>query len=209
MGCFEINEVESTITGHLIEGSTCESVPNVRVTLYDDSKIYAVVFSDENGMFSMATPALTKDYKYSLSFQWSSIYPSKIITIENIPVNYDLHDFVVYDQSNPYQYEIFEEYMIHKTLPGEYTFFEAKQACESLIDGYDDWMLPEADYLDRLAAERQDIVNKVADGGWYWSSWILGVGDLYYLWINLSNGEEAYTSVPYEKVKVLPVRLIN
>lgn len=205
IGCND-KEVESAIRGHLIEGTTGESLSNVKVTLYDDAKIYAIVISDENGMFSMATPPLKKDYYYSLSFYWSTEYPAKVVTINNIPKVFDLHDFIVYDKSNPYDYKIWEGYMIHNTLPGEYTFFEAKEACNALRDGYDDWTLPEADYLDVLA-DNEELAKQITELGWYWSSWIFG-GDTY-MGVNVWNNATTYTMDPYEKLKVLPVRLIK
>lgn len=206
MGCKEKKEVVSTIKGHLIERATGLSLSNVKVTLYDDAKIYGVVFSDENGMFTMATPPLAKNYYYSLSFYWSEEYPAKVISICNIPEIFDLHDFVVYDKFNPYDYKIWDGCMIHKTLPGEYTFEEAKAACKALRDGYDDWMLPEADYLDLLADE-DELTRQITEIGWYWSSWIF-FGDTY-MAVDVWNNESAYTKDPYLRLKVLPVRIIK
>lgn len=203
LSCADNKEVSSTIKGHLIEGTTGESLSNVKVTLFDDAKIYAIVFSDENGMFSMATPPLKKGYFYSLSFYWSSVYPAKELTVNNIPAVFDLHDFIVYDKTNPYDYKIWGGYMIHTTLPGEYTFFEAKEACKALRDGYDDWMLPEADYLDVLA-DNEELARQITESGWYWSSWIY-FGDTY-MGVNVWNNSAAYTKDPSEKLKVLPIR---
>ena len=203
-GCTDKKDVASTIKGHLIEGSTGQSLSNVKVTLYDDAKIYSIVFSDENGMFTMATPVLSKNYYYSLSFYWSDEHPAKVISIYNIPEVFDLHDFIVYNKSNPYDYKIWGGYMIHKTLPGEYTFQEAKAACKALRDGYDDWRLPEADYLD-LLADDEELARQITESGWYWSSWIF-FGDTY-MGVNVWNNAAAYTKDPNEKLKVLPVRV--
>lgn len=206
VGCSGDKEVVSTIKGHLIEGSTGQSLSNVKVTLYDDVKIYAIVFSDESGMFSMTTPPLMKNFYYKLSFYWDSQYPAKEISLYNVPATYDLHDFVVYDKSNPYDYKVWGEYMIHKTLPGEYTYFEAKEACKALRDGYDDWTLPEADYLD-LLADDEELAKQLTESGWYWSSWVF-FGNTY-MGVNVWNNAAAYTQDPYEKLKVLPVRYVK
>lgn len=206
IGCKEKNEVESIINGHLIEGSSGESLSNVKVTLYDDTKVYAIVFSDANGKFSMATPSLKKNYYYSLSFCWNTDYPAKIISLYNIPEIFNLNDFIVYDKLNPYDYKVWRGCMIHETLPGEYTFAEAKAACETLKDGYDDWTLPEADFLD-LLADDEELTKQITEPGWYWSSWVsfTGTHTAINVWIN----EGAYTSNPNEKLKVLPVRYIK
>ncbi len=203
VSCKDDKETVSIIKGHLIEGSTGQSLSNVKVTLYDDVKIYAIVFSDESGMFTMTTPPLLKNYYYKLSFYWDSEYPSKELSLYNVPELYDLHDFVVYDKTNPYDYKIWEGYMIHKTLPGEYTFNQAKAACKSLRDGYDDWTLPEADYLD-LLADNEELAKQIAESGWYWSSWV--IQGQYYIGINIWTNAEASTTNPNEKLKVLPVR---
>ena len=207
VGCTKHDELPSTtIKGHLIEGSTGVSLSNVKVTLFDDAKVYAMVFSDESGRFTMPTPPLMKNYYYRLSFYWNSEHPTKVITLLNLPEVYDLGDFVVYDQTNPYGYLIFGEYMIHKTLEGLYTFDEATAACRSLRDGYDDWELPEGDFLDLLADE-DELASQVAEPGWYWSSWITnGYNVNYYHAINILLDELWYVTNPNEKLKVLPVR---
>lgn len=209
-GCTDKKEVASTIKGHLVEGSTGQSLSNVKVTLYDDAKIYSIVFSDENGMFTMATPPLAKNYYYSLSFYWSEEYPAKVISVYNIPEVFDLHDFIVYDKSNPYDYKVYDyegiSYMIHKTLPGLYTFSQAKAACKALRDGYDDWMLPDADLLD-VIADDESLARQIAEEGWYWSSWV--IQGQYYIGINVWTNAEASTTNPSEKLKVLPVRIIK
>lgn len=208
-GCTKNKETASTIKGHLIEGTTGESLSNVKVTLFDDAKIYAVVFSDEAGLFSMATPPLSENYYYRLSFYWDSEHPAKIIKVINLPPIYDLGDFIVYDKTNPYDYMIYGGYMIHKTLDGLYTFDEARSACRSLRDGYDDWVLPETDYLD-LFAEEEDLAKQIAEPGWYWTSWITnGFNVNYYYGVNILLNESATTTNPYEKLKVLPVRKIQ
>ena len=209
IGCTKNTEVASTIKGHLIEGSTGESLSNVKVTLYDDSKIYSIVFSNESGFFSMATPPLSVNHFYKLSFYWDNEHPAKIITLISIPKIYDLGDFVVYDKTNPYDYKVYGGYMIHKTLDGLYTFSEAKTACLSLRDGYDDWELPEADYLDILADE-EELAKEIAESGWYWSSWITNGNNVnYYYGINILLNELRYITNPNEKLKVLPVRRIH
>lgn len=206
ISCDSDAEDTSIIKGHLIEGSSRVPLVNVKVTLYDNTQIYAIVFSDKNGEFSMATPSMIADYQYNLSFEWSEVYPAKIIIITNIPKIFDLHEFIVYDKSNPYDYKVRGGYMIHKTLPGEYTFSEAKAACKALRDGYDDWSLPEADFLD-LLGDDLELATQITESGWYWSSWIL-FGDTY-MGVNVWNNDAAYTKDPNEKLKVLPVRLIN
>lgn len=210
VGCTKKQEGISTIKGHLIEGSTGRSLANVKVTLFDDAKVYATVFSDESGLFSMTTPSLMENYYYKLSFYWDNELPAKIITLINVPEVYDLGNFVVYDQSNPYDYKIFEGYMIHKTLDGLYTFSGAKDACRSLRDGYDDWRLPETDFLDILADE-EDLAKEVAEEGWYWTSWVNNYGDnvYYYHGINVLMNESGMTTDPNEEHKVLPVRKIH
>ena len=130
VGCTKQQDGISTIKGHLIEGSTGRSLANVKVTLFDDAKVYATVFSDESGLFSMSTPSLQENYYYRLSFYWDNEHPAKEIMVINVPEVYDLGDFVVYDQTNPYDYKIYDGYMIHKTLEGLYTFDEAKEACD-------------------------------------------------------------------------------
>lgn len=208
-GCTNNDEKVTTIKGHLIEGATRKSLANVKVTLFDDAKVYAVVFSDQFGAFSMSTPPLRRNYYYKLSFYWDNEHPAKVITLINLPERYDLGDFVVYDQTNPYGYIIFGGYMIHKTLEGMYSFSEAKAACQSLLDGYDDWELPEADYLDILADE-EVLAKKIAESGWYWSSWITnGYNVNYYYGINILSDELRYITNPNEKLKVLPVRRIQ
>lgn len=208
-GCTPDKECSTSIKGHLVEGTTRMSLPNVKVTLFDDSKIYAVVFSNDSGMFSMATPHLAANHNYTLSFHWDDRYPSKEITVVDIPEIYDLGDFVVYDSANPYNYTIFDGYMIHKTLNGLYTFDEAKNACKNLRDGYDDWILPEADYLDLLADEK-DLAIGVAETGWYWTSWITnGYNTNYYYGLNIMTDELNIITDQNEKMKVLPVRKIN
>lgn len=200
----------TTIKGHLIEGSTGKSLANVKVTLFDDAKVYAVVFSDASGMFSMATPPLMENYYYKLSFHWDDEIPAKVISLFNVPETYDLGDFVVYDETNPYNYLIYDGYMIHQTLDGLYTFNEAKEACKALRDGYDDWCLPETDYLD-LLADDEDLAQQVAESGWYWTSWVFNYGDntYYYHGINILINESGITTDPNEKMKVLPVRKIK
>lgn len=208
-GCKKNETTVSTIKGHLIEGSTGESLSDVKVTLYDESKVYAIVFSNESGMFSMATPELIKNHKYKLSFYWDNEFPAKVMTVSNIPEIYDLGDFVVYDKTNPYNFNIFGGYMIHKTLDGLYTFNEAKEACRSLIDGYDDWELPETDYLDLLADE-DDLAKEIAEPGWYWTSWISnGYNVNYYFGVNILTNDSGTTTDPNERLKVLPVRKIK
>lgn len=208
-GCTKKQEGVSTIKGHLIEGSTGRSLANVKVTLFDDAKVYATVFSDESGLFSMTTPTLMENYYYKLSFYWDNEHPAKVITVINAPEVYDLGDFVVYDQSNPYDYTIFEGYMIHKTLDGLYTFSGAKEACRSLRDGYDDWVLPETDFLDILADE-EDLAKEVAEAGWYWGSWITnGYNVNYYYGVNVLTNDVCYITNPNEELKVLPVRKIH
>lgn len=199
-------ESASTIKGHLIEGHSGRSLSDVKVSLFDDVKVYAIAFSDENGMFTMSTPPLLQNYYYKLSFYWDSEYPAKEISLYNIPEVFDLHDFVVYDETNPYDYKIFDGYMIHKTLPGTYTFSGAKAACRALRDGYDDWTLPEADYLDILA-DNEELAKQIAEPGWYWSSWV--IQSQYYIGINILENEEGSTTDPSEKLKVLPVRRID
>jgi hypothetical protein len=113
---------------------------------------------------------------------------------------------VVFDKENPYNYKIYDGYMIHKTLPGLYTYDEAQKACKSLREGYNDWTLPDADYLD-LMADKEGLVMYYAEEGWYWSSWILQGS--YYTVVNLWKNEAAYTTDPNAKLKVLPVRKIN
>lgn len=206
VGCTDNKEIEAKIKGHLIEETTGESLSNVRVTLYDDVKIYAITFSDLDGMFTMTTPPLKKDFNYNLSFCWSTDYPAKVIKINNISEVIDFHDFIVYNRSNPYDYKIWRGYMIHPTLPGTYTFYEAKEACKALRDGYNDWILPEADYLD-LLADDEDLVKQITESGWYWSSWIY-FGNTY-IEVNVWNNVAAYTKDPNERLKVLPVRLIE
>lgn len=204
LGCTKNNV--STIRGHLIEGSTGESLANVKVTLYDDAKVYATVFSDNSGMFSMSTPALLENYYYKLSFHWDNEHPAKVISVINIPDVYDLNDFVVYDKTNPYDYIIFRGYMIHKTLERLYTYNEAKSACQSLRDGYDDWELPATDFLDILADENNSA-KEIAEEGWYWGSWITnGYNANYYYGVNVYMNEVTYITDPDEKLKVLPVR---
>lgn len=208
-GCTKSKETASTIKGHLIEGSTGQSLANVKVTLFDDAKVYAMVFSDEAGMFSMATPPLSENYYYKLSFYWDNEHPAKVITLINVPEVYDLGDFIVYDRTNPYDYIIFGEYMIHKTLEGLYTYNQAKVECQSLQDGYDDWELPEADFLDLLADE-ENLAKQVAEPGWYWSSWITnGYNTNYYYPVDILNNEPGVTTDPNQKLKVLPVRKIK
>lgn len=209
MGCTKNKETASTIKGHLIEGSTGESLSNVKVTLFDDAKVYAIVFSDELGMFSMATPGLMENYYYQLSFYWDNEHPAKIIKVINLPEVYDLGDFIVYDNTNPYNYPIYGGHMIHKTLDGLYTYNEAKVACLSLRDGYDDWFLPETDYLDLLADE-EDLAKEVSETGWYWTSWITnGYNTNYYYGVNILTNSVATTSDPNEKLKVLPIRKLS
>lgn len=208
LGCAKDKETTSTIKGHLIESSTGASLANVKVTLFDDAKVYAIVFSDELGMFSMATPVLMENYYYQLSFCWDNEHPAKIIKLINIPEVYDLGDFIVYDMTNPYNYPIYDGHMIHKTLDGLYTYNEAKEACRSLSDGYDDWFLPETDYLDLLADE-EELAKEVAESGWYWTSWITNGYSINYYWgANILTNAIASTSDPNEKLKVLPVRKI-
>lgn len=208
-GCTKNEETATTIKGHLIEGSTGVSLANVKVTLFDDAKVYAIAFSDELGMFSMSTPPLRENYYYKLSFYWDNEHPAKVITLINAPEIYNLGDFVVYDQTNPYNYKIYGGYMIHKTLDGLYTFREAKAACQSLRDGYDDWELPEADYLDILA-DVEDLAKEIAESGWYWSSWITnGYNVNYYYGVNILTNACATTTDPNERLKVLPVRRIQ
>lgn len=206
ISCSSDGENTSIIRGHLIEGSSRTPLVNVKVTLYDNTQIYAIVFSDKNGDFSMATPSLIADYQYGLSFEWSEIYPAKEITITNIPKTFDLHEFIVYDKSNPYNYSVWGGYMIHKTLPGKYTFSEATAACKVLRDGYDDWSLPGADFLD-LLGDDMELATQITESGWYWSSWIYFSET--YVGVNVWNNATAYTNDPNEKLKVLPVRLIN
>lgn len=209
VGCTKNKETISTIKGHLIEGSTGRSLANVKVTLFDDAKVYAVVFSDESGLFSMTTPALMENFYYKLSFHWDNEHPAKVITVVNAPEIYDLGDFVVYDQSNPYNYKIYQGYMIHKTLDGLYTFYEAKEACRSLRDGYDDWRLPEGDFLDMLA-DNENLAEEIAEEGWYWTSWIFnGINVNYYNGVNILMNECGTTTDPNETLKVLPVRKIQ
>lgn len=208
-GCAKNKETASIIKGHLIEGSTGESLVNVKVTLFDEAKVYSIVFSDDMGMFSMATPPLIENYIYKLSFYWDNEYPAKVITVSDLPEVYDLGDFVVFDQSNPYDYKTYQGYMIHNTLDGLYTFSEAKEACRSLRDGYDDWVLPETDFLDILADE-EDLAKEIAEDGWYWCSWIFnGYNVNYYYGVNILNNDIGTTTDPNEKLKVLPVRKIN
>ena len=88
----------------------------------------------------------------------------------------------------------------------KYTFEEAKAACKALRDGYDDWMLPEADYLD-LLADKDELTRQITEIGWYWSSWIF-FGDTYVA-VDVWNNESAYTKNPYLRLKVLPVRIIK
>ncbi len=200
------NEMGSIIKGRLIEGTTKQPISNVKVSLYDDMKIYGIAFSEEDGTFSLPVMSLSKNRYYSLSFHWSDEYPAKVIKIFNISEVFDLADFVVYDKDNPYGYEVLMGYMIHKTLPGEYTFEEAKAACKALKDGYSDWELPEGDYLNSIAHDKE-LARRVAEFGWYWSSWIY-FGETYlgvHIWDNMS----AYTKNPNERLKVLPVRLIE
>ena len=209
IGCTKNTEVASTIKGHLIEGSTGNPLSNVKVTLYDDSKIYSIVFSDESGAFSLATPPLKVNKYYKLSFYIDDEHPAKVITLISIPEIYDLGDFVVYDKTNPYNYKVYRGYMIHKTLDGLYTFNEAKAACQSLRDGYDDWVLPEGDYLDILADE-EDLAKQIAESGWYWSSWIFnGYNVNYYTVVDVLSNESCYVTNPNERLKVLPVREIH
>ena len=209
VGCAKNKKYGSIVKGHLIEGSTGVSLANVRVTLYDDAKIYAVVFSDESGVFSLTTSPLKENYYYKLSFYWDDEYPAKVITLMNVPKVYDLGNFVVYDQTNPYNYIVYGGYMIHKTLDGLYTFNEAKAACRALRDGYDDWRLPETDYLD-LLADDEDLAKVIADPGWYWTSWISnGYNVNYYHGVNILSNACATTTDPNERLKVLPVRKIQ
>lgn len=210
LGCVEKEETISTIKGHLIEGSEGLSLANVRVTLYDDAKVYAIVFSDESGVFSMSS-SLMKNFYYKLSFHWDNEYPSKVITLINIPETYDMGDIIVYDKTNPYDYKVYTyegvTYMIHKTLSGLYTFDEAKYMCKSLGGGYEDWMLPPADLMD-VIADDEAIANQIAEEGWYWSSWFFNANSCdYYTEVNILKNETAYTRDPSEKLKVLPVRI--
>lgn len=208
-GCTKKQEGVSTIKGHLIEASTGSSLANVKVTLFDDAKVYAIVFSDESGMFSMSTPALMENFYYKLSFYWDNEHPAKVVKVINIPEIYDLGDFAVYDQTNPYDYKIYAGYMIHKTLNGLYTYDEAKEACRSLRDGYDDWMLPAPDYLEGLA-DHQDLAMEVAEEGWYWGSWISnGYNVNYYYGVNILLNDCCYITNPDKKIKVLPIRKIR
>lgn len=207
--CAQNKNNGSIIQGHLIEGSTGNSLANVKVTLFDDAKVYAVVFSDESGVFSMSTPPLLENYYYKLSFYWDNEYPAKVITLMNVPDVFDLGDYIVYDQTNPYDYKIYGGYMIHKTLNGLYTFNEAKAVCQSLRDGYDDWELPETDYLDRLADD-ENLAKEIAEEGWYWTSWITNGNNVdYYYGVNILTNACAATTDPNERLKVLPVRRIN
>ena len=208
-GCTIKQEGVTTIKGHLIESSTGMSLANVKVTLFDDAKVYAIVFSDETGMFLMSIPALMENYYYKLSFYWDNEHPAKVVTVINIPEIYDLGDFAVYDQTNPYDYRIYQGYMIHKTLDGLYSFDEAKDASRSLRDGYDDWKLPEPDFLDVLADE-ENLAKEIAEEGWYWGSWISnGYNSNYYYGVNVWLNECCYITNPTEKLKVLPVREIH
>ena len=214
MGCGKNNDLTSHIKGHLIEETTKESLYNVKVTLFDDSKIYAIVFSDDNGMFSMSTPVMQENHDYYLSFFWSSEYPAKTITLSNIPKILDLNDFVVYNTTNPYGYAKYSyggsTYMIHKTLNGLYTFYDAKNACKILRDGYDDWIVPPADLMD-VIADDDVLAKEIAEEGWYWSSWTYNGGNSidYYYGINIWDNAEGSTTNPNEKLKVLPVRIIK
>lgn len=213
VGCVKSNDVAPTIKGHLIEGSSKKSLSNVKVTLFDDIKIYAIVFSDNDGMFSMATPTLEDNHYYKLSFFWSDAYPAKIITIYNAPVVLELNDVIVYDETNPYGYELYTfegtSYMIHATLPGLFTFNEAKNSCSSLRDGYDDWMLPPADLMD-VIADDESFAKRIAEDGWYWSSWITNGNNVdYYTCVNIINNDAGYSTNPNERLKVLPVRIVK
>lgn len=209
VGCTKKQEGVSTIKGHLIEGSTGRSLANVKVTLFDDAKVYATVFSDEAGLFSMSTFSLLENFYYKLSFYWDNEHPAKVITVINVPEVYDLGNFVVYDQTNPYDYRIYNGYMIHKTLDGLYTFDEANEACRFLRDGYDDWVLPETDFLDILADD-EDLAREIAEEGWYWGSWITnGYNGNYYYGVNIWANDSGTTTNPNEKLKVLPVRKHN
>ena len=218
VGCqkkIEDPPISIMIKGHLIEESSRKSLSNVKVTLYDDSKIYASAFSNDEGLFSLTTPPLEKNRNYCLSFYWSQEYPSKNITICNPSENLDLKDFIVYNVKNPKAYKVFvyygNTYMIHNSLPGTYTYEEAKKACANLRDEYSDWVLPPADLLD-LIADEDLLAKQVAEEGWYWSSWLdfdQRRERYYCVTVNILENELGNAATTSKNLKVLPVRLIK
>lgn len=211
VGCTNNTEHIFVIKGHLIEASTGQSLSNIKISFSDDSKIYAITMSDENGLFTLVLKSLRKNHKYTISFLYDDEYPPINMSLINIPNMFDLQDVVVFDKTNPYGYKRYlydgKIYMIHNTLQGVYTYIQAKETCYSLqAGGYSDWVLPEADMLDDLAND-SDLAKLIAEDGWYWTSWIFSYTTSYYYICNLHMDDVSYTSSPDLKLKVLPVRI--
>lgn len=176
--------------GSLIEETTSSPVVGCIVQFSDEKQMYGYAISDENGAFDFIVEPPSKKQSYKLTMIWNENYPAKEIPIDPPLKREYLYDhFVVYDRTNPYSLPTVGGYLIHPTLPGLYTWEQAKEVCYNLTDyGYDDWYLP---YL----TEVQMLENcpnlftacGIVDAP-YWTSAISSGGYIYYT--NFYNANE-------------------
>lgn len=197
--------------GTLIEKTTSEPVVGCKVQFSDDIQMYGYAITDENGAFDFIVNPPNKNNSYKLLLVWNDSYPAKKIPLTSpLKSIYTYNQFVAYDKTNPYSLATLGQYMFHPTLPGLYTWEQAKKVCNELnAYGHDDWFLPYLTEVQTLACHPElfDDCN-ILDAP-YWTSAISYGGWIFYTNFFDENEKGGVTQNGNQKMHVIPFRYVK
>lgn len=208
--CVKSLDIETEITGKVVEGSTLQPIAGVAVTITDGSQNYAASTTGQDGSFALrglTFNALSKEcYLYANGFSLN--LPSKKITLPKDIIGnskYNMDNVVLYDKKELDDYNRLptftysgRTYKIAPQSPQKMEWSDANDYCNNLeLFIYSDWRLPSLDELHQMTG-----IPGVR-GSSYWSN-----TQFYYVEFN-ADGTYRDVYDNYFLRFVRPVRIVN
>lgn len=177
-GCEKEKTTVTEYIGRVVEGSTMNPLPNVKVAVTNGNRVLASTITDEEGAFSFLVNFDKVSENDSLLLDGNPLLPyQKKYELKGMgKEQYDYRDLVLYNQTD-YELKTFQyagtTYYVHPEV-GAMNWESAMDYCENLtFEGYSDWFLPDKYELNALYVNRNSIGGFVTTSGldsYYWSS---------------------------------------
>ena len=225
-GCKKEKNTITEYIGTVVDGTTTAPLPNVKVSVANESRVLVSTVTDYNGAFSISVDFEKVTERDSLLLDGSPQFPyQRKYALKGMgKEQYDYGTLILGNRLITFQYAG-TTYYVHPEV-GAMSWDNAMTFCDNLTyAGYSDWFLPDKDELYAMFIYKDDIGGFVTSSyqeSRYWSSSTTYYydGQYYNEWFNywyvdFSNGRVEYDRNPYNTVqtsycyRVRPIRKDN